>query len=210
MGSVLATATHPDRALNPIVAGVDEAGRGCLAGPVVAACVVLPSGGELPSFVCDSKKLSAAQRERACQWIYRHAPVVAVGLATVDEIEALNILQASLLAMRRAIESSPMTPHRVLIDGPHVPEGLPCPAEAVVNGDERFPLIGAASIVAKVFRDHLMVQLHRLYPQYGFAQHKGYATLHHQRAIVQHGLCPQHRPRFCQNLLRLPLEEGDG
>lgn len=199
--------------MTPLVAGVDEAGRGCLAGPVVAACVVLPAdtiNGTLPAFIRDSKKLSPAQREQACRWIYRHALVVSVGLATVAEIEQLNILQASLLAMRRSVESSPMPLHTVLIDGSHVPDGLPYPAQPIVNGDELVPVISAASIVAKVVRDHLMVQLHRLFPQYGFAQHKGYGTLQHRRAIERFGLCSQHRLSFCVNLPRLPLEKADG
>lgn len=199
--------------MTPLVAGVDEAGRGCLAGPVVAACVVLPADtihGTLPAFIRDSKKLSPAQREQACRWIYRRALVVSVGLATVAEIERLNILQASLLAMRRSVESSPIPLRTVLIDGSHVPDGLPYPAQPIVNGDELVPVISAASIVAKVVRDHLMMQLHRLFPQYGFAQHKGYGTLQHRRAIERFGLCPQHRLSFCVNLPRLPLEKADG
>jgi len=197
---------------------VDEAGRGCLAGPVVAACVAFASDtGEniesqdiaLPVFIRDSKKVTPVQREHACRWIYRHARVVAVGLATVDEIERLNILQASLLAMRRAVQSAEHPPQLVLIDGAHVPDGLPCPARAVVDGDAHVPVISAASIVAKVVRDHLMLQLHCLYPQYGFAQHKGYSTPQHRLAIAQFGLCPQHRRSFCREALRLPFGDGD-
>jgi len=211
MDSLLASPTHSYRAVSPLVAGVDEAGRGCLAGPVVAACVALPhQEAAPPPFIRDSKKLSYAQREQACRWIYRHAPVVSVGIATVEEIEHLNILHASLLAMRRAVESVSLPLQKVLIDGSYVPEGLPCPAQAVVHGDERVPAISAASIVAKVVRDHLMVQLHRLFPHYGFAQHKGYGTAQHRQAIEQFGLCPQHRSRFCMNLLHLPLENEGG
>ncbi len=221
MDSLLASPAHLHRALSPLVAGVDEAGRGCLAGPVVAACVVLPQraiAGEdeaslhrtnaLPPFIRDSKKLSPAQREQACRWIYRHAQAVSVGLATVEEIEHLNILHASLLAMRRAVASVALPLQQVLIDGSYIPDGMPCPAQAVVNGDERIPVISAASIVAKVVRDHLMTQLHRLFPQYGFAQHKGYATLQHRRAIEQFGLCPQHRLSFCAGALRMENEGG--
>lgn len=212
MDSVLASSAHSCGEIGALIAGVDEAGRGSLAGPVVAACVVLPVTDELslPSFIRDSKTLSPAQREQACRWLYRHAPVVSVGLATVAEIERLNILQASLLAMRRAVENAVMRPQMVLIDGAHVPSALPCPAEAVVGGDSRVPVISAASIVAKVVRDHLMNHLHSLYPQYGFAQHKGYATPAHRRAIVEFGLCPQHRPSFCTNVLALPLGDEHG
>lgn len=213
MDSLLAAPAHSHCALNSLVAGVDEAGRGCLAGPVVAACVVLPAdvGAKgLPLFIRDSKKLSPAHREQACRWIYRHALVVSVGLATVAEIEQLNILQASLLAMRRCVESSPVPLHMVLVDGSHVPAGLPYPVQAVINGDELVPVITAASIVAKVVRDHLMAQLDRLFPQYGFARHKGYATLQHRQAIARFGLCPQHRPSFCAHQPCLPLENRDG
>ncbi|GIV21288.1 MAG: ribonuclease HII [Armatimonadota bacterium] len=210
MDPLLAASAHSHCALTPLVAGVDEAGRGCLAGPVVAACVAFPAEFPFPTWIRDSKKLSPAQREQACLWIYRHAPVVSVGLATVEEIERVNILQASLLAMRRAVEASPLPFQRVLIDGSHVPDGLPCAAEAVVDGDEQIPLISAASIVAKVVRDHLMEQLHRLFPHYGFAQHKGYGTVQHRRAIEQFGLCPQHRQSFCAKMLHLPLENESG
>lgn len=212
MDSLLASTAHPHREIAPLIAGVDEAGRGCLAGPVVAACVALPALSDLhlPPFIRDSKRLSPTQREQACRWIYRYAPVVSVGLATVEEIERLNILQASLLAMRRAIENAPILPQDVLIDGAHIPDTLPCPAKAVIDGDARVPIISAASIVAKVARDHLMCRLHRLYPQYDFAQHKGYGTPAHRRAIMQFGLCPQHRPSFCRNLLSLTLGDEHG
>ncbi|MCS7309045.1 MAG: ribonuclease HII [Armatimonadetes bacterium] len=193
----------------PLIAGVDEAGRGCLAGPVLAACVAFASEypqNELPPFIRDSKSLSPIQREHACRWIYRHAAAVTVGLATVEEIERVNILNASLLAMQRAVCAVETPLEQVWIDGLHLPDGLPCPAQAVVDGDERIALVSAASIVAKVVRDHLMLQLHRLFPQYGFAQHKGYGTPQHRQAIVQFGLCPLHRPSFCASLLRLPLE----
>ncbi len=211
MDSVLASSAHPHCEVRGLVAGVDEAGRGCLAGPVVAACVVFPcEPAELPDFIRDSKKLSAPRREEACRWVYRNALAVSVGLASVEEIDRWNILQASLLAMRRAIERTPMTPDIVLIDGMHVPDGLPCSARAVVDGDAHVPVISAASIVAKVVRDHLMEQLHWLYPHYGFAQHKGYGTAQHRQAISQFGLSPQHRRSFCTRLLHLPFGEGDG
>lgn len=179
----------------------------------MAACVafapaVLREGW--PPFIRDSKRLSPAQREQACRWIYRHAAVVSVGLATVEEIERMNILQASLLAMQRAVSAIPDPPLGVLVDGAYLPTGLPCPARAVVDGDEQVPVISAASIVAKVVRDHLMMQLHRLYPQYGFHQHKGYSTPQHRQAIARFGLCPQHRPSFCHHQSLLPLEEPVG
>lgn len=212
MGPVLAASAHSHREVAPLVAGVDEAGRGCLAGPVVSACVVLSVDFHFnpPPFIRDSKTLPPSQREQACRWIYRCASVVSVGLATVEEIERLNVLQASLLAMRRAIENASPLPQLVLVDGAHIPNALPCPAEAVVDGDAWVPVISAASIVAKVVRDHLMSHLHRLYPQYGFAQHKGYGTPAHRRAIAQFGLSPLHRPSFCENLLSLPLVDEHG
>lgn len=228
MDSVLASSAHPHRAVTPAIGGVDEAGRGCLAGPVVAACVVLSTGviaseeesflsdavssqdARLPSLIRDSKKLTPRQREEACRWLYRYARAVSVGLATVEEIERLNILQASLLAMRRAVEGCPLPLQMVLVDGSQVPDGLHCPAVAVVDGDERVSAISAASIVAKVVRDHLMERLHHLYPRYDFARHKGYGTPHHRRAIAQFGLCPQHRRSFCANVHRLPFGSDDG
>ncbi|GIV15991.1 MAG: hypothetical protein KatS3mg022_1426 [Armatimonadota bacterium] len=152
MDSLLASPAHSHCTLSPLVAGVDEAGRGCLAGPVAAACVAFPADFTFPVWVRDSKKLSPAQREPACRWIYRHALAVSVALATVEEIEHLNILQASLLAMRRSVQSVSLPLQKVLVDGSYIPDGLPCPAEAVVNGDERVPVISAASIVAKVVR----------------------------------------------------------
>lgn len=213
MGDFLASSAHPRDTLTPLWAGVDEAGRGCLAGPVVAACVAFASEhlhAGLPPFLRDSKTLTPVQREHTCRWIYRHAAAVSVGLATVDEIERLNILRASLLAMRRAVAAVDLPLQQVLVDGVSLPEGLPCPAQAVIDGDHRVPLISAASIVAKVVRDHLMERLHQLFPQYGFAQHKGYGTRQHRQAIARFGLCPLHRPSFCTRLLSLPLEEPLG
>lgn len=207
MDSLLASSAHPHREVE-FVAGVDEAGRGCLAGPVVAACVVLPSPSQkpLPPFIRDSKQLSPAQREQACQWIYRHALEVSVALATPQEIDRINILQASLLAMQRCVLRCALPLRRVLIDGNMVPPHLPCPAEAIPHGDSQVAPISAASIVAKVVRDHLMQRLDRLLPEYGFAQHKGYPTPQHWQAIRRHGLSPLHRYTFCRRLT-LPLEE---
>lgn len=209
MDTVLASPAYPSGEVKRGIAGVDEAGRGCLAGPVLAACVVLP---EIPlhPLIRDSKKLTPAQRETVCRWLYRYAPVISVALSTVEEIERLNILHASLLAMRRALEACPLQIDKAYIDGNCLPDVLPCPAEAVINGDESVPVISAASIVAKVIRDHLMMRLHRVFPQYGFAQHKGYATALHRQAIQQYGLCPQHRPSFCTNILCLPFGGGNG
>ena len=157
------------------VAGVDEAGRGPIAGPVVAACVVLPPRHTLTG-IADSKQLTPAQREALYDAITRHALAWAIGLASPREIERYNILQASLLAMRRAVLALPIPPQRVLVDGKHAIPNLPLPQQAVVGGDALEESIAAASIVAKVARDRIMRELDRLYPRYGFAQHKGYPT----------------------------------
>ncbi len=164
-----------------LVAGVDEVGRGPLAGPVVAGAVLVPEGFNLPGHR-NSNQLSESARERL--W------------ATPREIEQKNILQASLLAMRRALEQLPFTPHLVLVDGRFCIPELPLPQRAVVDGDALHPAISSASIVAKVVRDRLMNELDRLYPQYGFAQHKGYATPLHLQNLRQHGASPQHRRTF--------------
>ncbi len=178
-----------------LVAGVDEVGRGPLAGPVVAGAVLVPEGFNLPG-LRDSKQLSESARERLFEQIRQEAVAWAVGWATPREIEQKNILQASLLAMRRALEQLPFTPHLVLVDGRFCIPELPLPQRAVVDGDALHPAISSASIVAKVVRDRLMNELDRLYPQYGFAQHKGYATPLHLQNLRQHGASPQHRRTF--------------
>ncbi|MGQ9513037.1 ribonuclease HII [Thermodesulfitimonas sp.] len=177
-----------------LIAGVDEAGRGPLAGPVVAAAVVLPEAVDLPG-LNDSKLLSAAQRERLAAQICACARAWAVGLASVAEIDALNILQASFLAMRRALAGLTLQPDHVVVDGRPIPR-LPLPQTGVVRGDAQVAVVAAASIIAKVTRDRLMVALDREFPQYGFARHKGYPTREHLAALRRYGPSPHHRRSF--------------
>ncbi|HID10047.1 MAG TPA: ribonuclease HII [Candidatus Latescibacteria bacterium] len=177
-----------------LVAGVDEAGRGPLAGPVVACAVVLPPWTSLPG-LDDSKKLSPLQRERLYSCIRDVAVAISVARAEAEEIDRLNIHQASLLAMRRAVEGLGVEPEYVLVDGRFFPE-VELPGEAIVGGDGRSLCIAAASVVAKVLRDRLMAEYDRVYPQYGFARHKGYPTPEHLRALRKHGPCPIHRISF--------------
>jgi ribonuclease HII len=177
-----------------LIAGVDEAGRGPLAGPVYAAAVILDPDCPIPG-LRDSKVLSAAQRERLAAQIRAHALAWAVAAADVAEIDALNILQATLLAMRRAVEALDTAPTEALIDGNRVPR-LACPARAIVKGDRDVAAISAASILAKTARDALLLGLHDLYPWYGFARNKGYGTKEHLAALERHGPCPEHRLSF--------------
>ncbi len=177
------------------VAGVDEAGRGPLAGPVVAACVILPPNHPL-STIRDSKQLTAPVREQLFEAIRTVALAWAVGIATPREIEQMNILRASLLAMRRAVESLPIVPDELLIDGRHAIEGCVLPQRTLIDGDALDERIAAASILAKVVRDRLMCEYDRLYPGYGFAQHKGYATPFHLRQLQRLGPSPIHRRTF--------------
>jgi ribonuclease HII len=177
------------------IAGVDEAGRGPIAGPVVAACVVLPPRHTLAG-IADSKQLTPAQREALYHAITQHALAWAIGLASPREIERYNILQASLLAMRRAVLALPLPPQRVLVDGKHAIPSLPLPQQAIVDGDALEESIAAASILAKVARDRIMRELDRLYPQYGFAQHKGYPTALHLERLRMYGACPAHRRTY--------------
>ena len=177
-----------------LIAGVDEAGRGPLAGPVVAAAVILDGGRRIRG-LNDSKLLTAAVRERLYDEIRAKALCCAVGEATVEEIDTLNILQATLLAMRRAIEGLRLKPAKVLIDGNQLPV-LRIPAEAIIGGDASVKSISAASILAKVHRDRLCLALHALHPEYGFDAHKGYGTPMHLAALKQHGACAIHRRSF--------------
>jgi len=177
-----------------VVAGLDEAGRGPLAGPVVAAAVVLPETGKFKG-VDDSKKLSAGRREELFSLLLEKARAVGVGIVEAQEIDRLNILRASLKAMELAAENLPLKPDFLLIDGIHS-VSLPLPQEAIPKGDQRCLSIAAASIVAKVTRDRLMMAYHEQYPQYNFAQHKGYGTKEHLQAIRQYGCCPLHRQSF--------------
>lgn len=177
-----------------LVAGVDEAGRGPLAGPVVAAAVILDPTRPLDG-LADSKVLRAARREQLDAQIRAQAVSVAIGEASVEEIDALNILQATLLAMRRAVDGLQIAPQRVLVDGNRLPL-LRVPAQAIVGGDASVSAISAASVLAKVHRDRLCNALHAAWPAYGFAVHKGYPTAAHLQALSLHGACPAHRRSF--------------
>ena len=177
-----------------LVAGVDEAGRGPLAGPVVAAAVMLDELQPIRG-LADSKKLAPKTRERLFDEIRARALCCCIAEASVEEIDRLNILQATLLAMRRAVEGLRLKPHRVLVDGNRLPV-LAVPAEAIVKGDTKVAAISAASILAKVHRDRLCALLHERHPQYGFDAHKGYATEAHLAALRQHGACIEHRRSF--------------
>jgi len=177
-----------------LVAGVDEAGRGPLAGPVVAAAVILDDLRPIKG-LNDSKKLTAKQREKLFDEIRAKALCCSIAQASVEEIDELNILQATLLAMRRAVEGLRLKPAKVLVDGNRLPT-LDVLAEAIVGGDALVPSISAASILAKVTRDRWCAELDAQYPQYGFAGHKGYGTAEHLAALKAHGACPQHRKTF--------------
>ncbi len=176
------------------IAGVDEAGRGPLAGPVVAAAIVLPPEG-VGEPLFDSKKISAKKREGLYELICAKAIALGVGIVSPEEIDSLNILQATLKAMVHAIEDLSVLPDFILIDGLHsLP--LSIPQKAIPKGDQLSNLIAAASIVAKVTRDRLMLQFHEKYPQYNFARHKGYGTREHRKAIERFGICEIHRKTF--------------
>jgi ribonuclease HII len=177
------------------IAGVDEAGRGPLAGPVCAAAVMLHPA-HIPVGLDDSKRLSEGAREALVPSIEESARAWAVAWATAGEIDELNILQATMLAMRRAVQSLRPAPTLALFDGNRCPDDLPCAARAIVGGDALEPAISAASILAKVARDRHMRQLDAEYPEYGFLRHKGYGTREHLAALRRHGPCPLHRRSF--------------
>jgi len=177
-----------------LLAGVDEAGRGPLAGPVVAAAVILDDLNPIAG-LADSKKLSARQREALFDEIRAKALCCSIALATVEEIDQLNILHATMLAMRRAVEGLRLKPSLVQVDGNRVPP-LAVPAQAIVKGDAKVQAISAASILAKVHRDRLCDALHLEHPQYGFDGHKGYPTADHIAALREHGVTPHHRRSF--------------
>jgi ribonuclease HII len=177
------------------IAGVDEAGRGPLCGPVYAAAVILDPARPIDG-LNDSKKLSEKKREALAPLIRERALAWAVGIATVEEIDRLNILHATMLAMRRAVEGLAVPPDQVLVDGNRIPPGLTVPARAIVGGDASEAAISAASILAKTGRDHEMMALAALYPQYGIAKHKGYPTAEHLAALRIHGPSPIHRRSF--------------
>ena len=185
------------------IAGVDEVGVGPLAGPVLAAAVVLPEDVRLRG-VDDSKKLSAALREELAEKIHAAALGVGIGIVEPEEIDRLNIYRATLEAMRRAVVALPVMPEHVVVDARHIPQ-LTVPQTALINGDARSYSVAAASIVAKVARDRIMCELDRLYPQYGFRNHMGYATAQHLAAIDRYGPSPVHRLSFAPvRDLRLP------
>lgn len=177
-----------------LLAGVDEAGRGPLAGPVVAAAVILDHRRPIAG-LADSKKLSPARREALFDTIRAQALCCSVAMATVEEIDRLNILQATMLAMQRAVKGLRLRPGKVLVDGNRLPP-LDVLAEAIVKGDDKVPAISAASILAKVTRDRLMCELHEHHPGYGFAAHKGYGTAVHMAALARLGALPEHRRSF--------------
>ncbi len=177
-----------------LVAGVDEAGRGPLMGPVVAAAVILDDLNPIKG-LADSKVLTALRRDKLYDEIRAKALCFSIAQATVEEIDDINILQATMLAMKRAVEGLRLKPAKVLIDGNRIPT-LVIVAEAIVGGDALVPAISAASILAKVWRDRWCQEFHLEYPQYGFATHKGYGTAEHLAALRAHGACPQHRRTF--------------
>jgi len=182
------------RSLSILVAGIDEAGRGPLAGPVAAAAVILDPARPIAG-IADSKLLKPARRIELAAEIRDKALAFAVAFASVEEIDRINILQASLLAMERAVAGLGLAPARALVDGNRCPR-LACPADAIVGGDGSVPVIGAASILAKVARDQEMIALDLRFPGYGFARHKGYPTREHMAALREHGPCPIHRRSY--------------
>ena len=189
-----------------LIAGVDEAGRGPLAGPVVAAAVILDERHPVRG-LGDSKTISPRRREKLFDEIRAKALACCIAEASVEEIDRLNILQATLLAMRRAVEGLRLLPQRVLVDGNRLPL-LAMPAAAIVRGDAKVPAISAASILAKVYRDRLCLALHLDYPDYGFASHKGYPTAAHLAALRKYGACAVHRRSYAP--VRAVLQAVDG
>lgn len=177
-----------------LVAGVDEVGRGPLAGSVVAAAVILDPAKRIEGLL-DSKLLSEAARERLDVEIRAHALSFCIAEASVDEIDTINILHASMLAMQRAVDGLNIQPNIALIDGNRCPD-VDCPSAAIVKGDQRVQAISAASIIAKVSRDNAMMDLHKLHPEYGFDSHKGYPTAQHRQAIIEYGVIDLHRRSF--------------
>jgi ribonuclease HII len=189
-----------------LVAGVDEAGRGPLAGPVVVAAVVLHPQQPIDG-LNDSKKLSETRREKLFPLIIERALAYCVVVVEKDEIDRINIFQATMTGMSRAVAGLTPAAVEALIDGNHLPKDLPCPARAIIDGDALVPAISAASILAKVTRDRLMVAMDTEHPGYGFAAHKGYSTPEHLAALKRLGPCPQHRRSFAP--VRLLLDQGE-
>lgn len=181
--------------LKGFVGGIDEAGRGPLAGPVVSSCVIWKSPPDNISGINDSKMLSEKKRAHLFDWIKIHAYKVGIGIADHEEIDRINIFQASLLSMKRALEDTSLMPDLLLIDGTHGLAGLP-QSKPIIKGDKKCFYIACASIVAKVVRDCIMETYHGLYPQYNFSKNKGYPTKFHKDAIKEHGISPVHRKTF--------------
>lgn len=182
------------------ICGVDEAGRGPLAGPVCAAAVILPEGAVIEG-LDDSKKLTEKKRERLYDIINQTAVAYSVAYGTLEEIETVNILEATYLAMNRAIEGLTVKPDFALIDGNRVPRGIKIPCETIVKGDSKSMSVAAASVLAKVTRDRLMLEYDKKYPEYNFKKHKGYGTKEHTELIKQYGPCEIHRLSFLKNIL---------
>ena len=182
------------------ICGVDEAGRGPLAGPVCAAAVILPEGAVIEG-LDDSKKLTEKKREKLYDIIKETAVAYSVAYGTLEEIESVNILEATYLAMNRAIEGLSVKPDFALIDGNRVPRGIKSPCETFVKGDSKSMSVAAASVLAKVTRDRLMLEYDKKYPEYNFKKHKGYGTKEHTELIKQYGPCEIHRLSFLKNIL---------
>ena len=182
------------------ICGVDEAGRGPLAGPVCAAAVILPEGAVIEG-LDDSKKLTEKKREKLYDIIKTTAVAYSVAYGTLEEIETVNILEATYLAMNRAIEGLNIKPDFALIDGNRVPRGIKIPCETIVKGDSKSMSVAAASVLAKVTRDRLMLEYDKKYPEYNFKKHKGYGTKEHTELIKQYGPCEIHRLSFLKNIL---------
>ena len=182
------------------ICGVDEAGRGPLAGPVCAAAVILPEGAVIEG-LDDSKKLTEKKREKLYDIIKETAVAYSVAYGTLEEIESVNILEATYLAMNRAIEGLSVKPDFALIDGNRVPRGIKIPCETIVKGDSKSMSVAAASVLAKVTRDRLMLEYDKKYPEYNFKKHKGYGTKEHTELIKQYGPCEIHRLSFLKNIL---------
>ncbi|WP_223619337.1 ribonuclease HII [Lysobacter sp. ESA13C] len=193
--AVVASEPLRARAKPRLIAGVDEAGRGPLAGPVSVAAVILNPRRRIDG-LDDSKKLSEARREALYPLILERALAWRIEFVEVEEIDRINIFQATMTGMRRAVIGLAPVADLVRVDGNHLPQGLPCRGEALIGGDATEPAIMAASILAKVARDRMMRSLHERYPQYGFDQHKGYSTAAHLAALSAHGPCPHHRRSF--------------
>ena len=190
------------------ICGVDEAGRGPLAGPVCAAAVILPDGLQIEG-LNDSKKISEKKREELYDIITREALAYSVAYGTLEEIEEYNILNATFLAMNRAIEGLSVSPDFALIDGNRVPKGIKIPCETVIKGDAKSASIAAASILAKVTRDRLLIEYDKKYPQYNFKKHKGYGTKEHYEKIAEYGVSEVHRLSFLKNVIKQGTRRPD-